>query len=804
MLSKNNVQMINRKGQSQKQRFGLRKLSIGVASVLLGLTFLGASSVSADETAHQGQSEAQVELATVQPTTITNDESARQSSYNEVVSNGSSEAQPVSSEATTQGVADAAIQSPLVSDAQPATSIAPVSNAAPVTPVASVDAGINNSASNQPQADQVEVEIKFHDTDNNGQLVGDRFFVTGTIGNMITIDQSNALLPSGLEIASYNQDDLKVNGNPLQSINIFVKHQTEERNENKQIVQVIYGDYGSYQEKLNWQKLEFNRTVLYDLYTGEVIKVVSDWTTPVQKFEDYQVVAKDGYTPEISLVEGSKVNGDSTELIQIFVKMNQKQDQVKTEERTITRTINVHLPNGAVKTTVQTAVFTRQVTIKANGEVIYGDWDEIGIMLDDLKIGDIGEYKPSQSYIPRTVVNPDTESWVENIYYYTVEPETKDAHRVIHLHHPDGTVEQVKHTLTFTRDKYTNLTTGEVHHSEWTAPMFFEEFVVPEKEGHVADIEKIDRQEANSETGTIEHHVNYLAHKIDNEEHEVVRYINVTMPDGTVKTIKQVVKFTKSHTKHPLTDAVISSTDWAVADGSESSWAAFTPEAFEGYTPTIAQVDAETPAVDSADQTINISYTKDKVDQPVTPDPEDPNKPGNPDQPTDPEDPDKPGNPDQPTDPEDPDKPVNPDQPTDPEDPNKPVNPDQPTGPEDPTPGQPGDDQPSGGDTDNENPVTPPSGNNGDGGQGGGTVNTGTGSANFAGLAGTDTAQAAVVTTANAKAEADSDRKQSNQQQLPQTGDNSGQREVTLGSLALLLIASAQLLMGGWLHRKKQ
>ena len=81
MLSKNNVQMINRKGQAQKQRFGLRKLSIGVASVLLGLTFLGASSASADETARQGQQEAQVELTTVQPATITNDESARQPNY---------------------------------------------------------------------------------------------------------------------------------------------------------------------------------------------------------------------------------------------------------------------------------------------------------------------------------------------------------------------------------------------------------------------------------------------------------------------------------------------------------------------------------------------------------------------------------------------------------------------------------------------------------------------------------------------------------------------------------------------------
>ena len=37
------------KQAAKKQRYGLRKLSIGVASVLLGMTFLGADSISAAE-----------------------------------------------------------------------------------------------------------------------------------------------------------------------------------------------------------------------------------------------------------------------------------------------------------------------------------------------------------------------------------------------------------------------------------------------------------------------------------------------------------------------------------------------------------------------------------------------------------------------------------------------------------------------------------------------------------------------------------------------------------------------------------
>ena len=49
MLSKNNRQLINRMNAKQRQRFGLRKLTVGVASVLLGTTFfLGGEVANAD------------------------------------------------------------------------------------------------------------------------------------------------------------------------------------------------------------------------------------------------------------------------------------------------------------------------------------------------------------------------------------------------------------------------------------------------------------------------------------------------------------------------------------------------------------------------------------------------------------------------------------------------------------------------------------------------------------------------------------------------------------------------------------
>ena len=49
MLSRNNNKLLIHKLEPKKQRFAIRKISVGVASVLIGFTFAGFSGVSADE-----------------------------------------------------------------------------------------------------------------------------------------------------------------------------------------------------------------------------------------------------------------------------------------------------------------------------------------------------------------------------------------------------------------------------------------------------------------------------------------------------------------------------------------------------------------------------------------------------------------------------------------------------------------------------------------------------------------------------------------------------------------------------------
>ena len=173
MLSKKKKQMMIRKGQPQKQRFGLRKLCIGVASVLLGLPFIGASSASADETVNQEGQAVQTELATPQPVEITGSESARQPDNDEVASSSTAEATPVSSEATSQVVADSAgaVQDQTPPSAQPVTSTAPEISGGGTVGSAS------DPASDIPQ--QNGVEIKFQDQDDHGNVLPDYVYIPG-------------------------------------------------------------------------------------------------------------------------------------------------------------------------------------------------------------------------------------------------------------------------------------------------------------------------------------------------------------------------------------------------------------------------------------------------------------------------------------------------------------------------------------------------------------------------------------------------------------------------------------------------
>lgn len=83
----------------------------------------------------------------------------------------------------------------------------------------------------------------------------------------------------------------------------------------------------------------------------------------------------------------------------------------------------------------------------------------------------------------------------------------------------------------------------------------------------------------------------------------VTRTINVTNPDGSVKTTKQVAHLTRVGNKNEATGE----TTWG--NWSTDSWNQFDVPVIEGYTPTQNVVKAQPVDGNSQDVTVNISYT---------------------------------------------------------------------------------------------------------------------------------------------------------------------------------------------------
>ena len=86
---------------------------------------------------------------------------------------------------------------------------------------------------------------------------------------------------------------------------------------------------------------------------------------------------------------------------------------------------------------------------------------------------------------------------------------------------------------------------------------------------------------------------------------QVVRTIKVQAPDGTVHATEQTVTFTRSGVKNLATGV----TDWGDWQSSDNSWPAFTAPQYPNYTANTATVAAQVVTPDNADQTVEIYYT---------------------------------------------------------------------------------------------------------------------------------------------------------------------------------------------------
>ena len=99
------------------------------------------------------------------------------------------------------------------------------------------------------------------------------------------------------------------------------------------------------------------------------------------------------------------------------VKINVKHEIVKgTESRTVTRTINVHQPDGSVTTTKQVVTLSRSYTEdKATGQTTYASWrtgNWARVAVPKLK-----GYTASSTFVPAEKVTNDSQDQLVDIYY---------------------------------------------------------------------------------------------------------------------------------------------------------------------------------------------------------------------------------------------------------------------------------------------------------------------------------------------------------------------------------------------------
>lgn len=623
MLSKRNVQMMNQKGQPIKQRFGLRKLTIGVASVLLGLTFMGASSASADEVANQGQEVTPTELPAVQSAEITTNENTEQVNNDEVVSNSSAETTPVSSEATSQVVADSAatVQTP-VPDAHPITSATPGNSTDTSSQIPAVsessDVSSNVSSANDevivpssaPTSDPTsdpsqenQVEIKFQDRDNNGEVLNDPIYIPGAPGTKVTMDEIKKYLPANLIICDGQASEFIIDDNWNQSISIFVRHATEVRDETKKVEQIIYGNYGTTREELNRQVVTFTRKVKYDLYTNRVIEIIEDWQ-PSLTFNDYTVVPKDGYSSEQTVVQGSTVNNDSGT---VTINVQMQQNKVTTEDKEITRTIIVYLPDGTTKEIKQTVKFTHTVTINPwTNDVINDEWTTGNNKFEGREFGEVDGVMPDKTSVDEMTVTPDTKNSVVEIRYpqNKTEIDKRTVTRTIKLILPDGTIDYVRQTAVFTRQIIKNANGEIISYGAWNEDsIMLNDYRLAEIDGKKPDPTYIHRLAVTPDTKDFEITVRYeAAYKTEAEPKEVNRVIHLHHPNGNVTTTTQTITLYRDKVINLQTGEVTYG-DWTTGQFEE-----YVTPTVSGYVADIEKLDATTVDENTVDQEVNIHY----------------------------------------------------------------------------------------------------------------------------------------------------------------------------------------------------
>ena len=246
------------------------------------------------------------------------------------------------------------------------------------------------------------------------------------------------------------------------------------------------------------------------------------------------------------------------------------------ESKSVTRTINVHYPDGQVKTIQDTVDLSRKVKVKADGSKTYGEWSTA--QWEAYTVPELAGYQANQSKIPAQTVDSNTTDTTIDILYEPI------AQTIVIQYLDQGQVVGTQKLIGYT---------GETLIPNYHAPQGYEITSSPQPNITV------------DATGTQIIQVN-VSHKITQSAETLTktRTINIHLPNATVKTYRQVAVIKRN----VAVDQVTGSKTYG--PWHNNSWDAMEIPIIEGYTANQNSIAAQDVTPETENETIDIFYVQ--------------------------------------------------------------------------------------------------------------------------------------------------------------------------------------------------
>ena len=131
----------------------------------------------------------------------------------------------------------------------------------------------------------------------------------------------------------------------------------------------------------------------------------------------------DGYKPDVKEVDAVRAVGNTdTDLTVTYHKV--KDESATSETKTVSRIVEITLPDGQTKTIKQEQTLKRSKTTDlVTGDVVYGEWSKAEF--DEVVAPEVDGYKPSQAKVEKETVDGNSSDQVVKITYKKVKSDVK-------------------------------------------------------------------------------------------------------------------------------------------------------------------------------------------------------------------------------------------------------------------------------------------------------------------------------------------------------------------------------------------